>query len=137
MRDDKVVFQERSLSCEMAHLVSDSFGCERQVVFLMRHVFCSTSVHNCSSLDVPSCFPVVKLFLMLQGPRAEDERRKAKFQALATGLAFDNGAVSALLREKKKADLTLHDHTFHEYLLLSVCGSTNLCRPHAWLVRHA
>ena len=45
-------------------------------------------------------------------PRAEDVRRKARFQAQATGLAFDNGAVAALLREKKKADHTLHDQTY-------------------------
>ena len=36
----------------------------------------------------------------------------ARFQALATGLALDNGALSALHSEKKKADHTLHYHTF-------------------------
>ena len=36
--------------------------------------------------------------------------------------------MSALYREKKKAAHTLHDHTFHGYLLFSVRGSTNLCR---------
>ena len=47
-------------------------------------------------------------------PEAEDVRRKAKFHALATGLAPHNGALSALHREKTKADHTLHYHTFHE-----------------------
>ena len=58
---------------------------------------------------------------------AEDVRRKVP--SPGNGSRIDNGAVSALYREKQKADHTLHDHTFHEYLLFSVCGSTN--------VRHA
>ena len=60
------------------------------------------------------------------------ESRGRKAQGLvpspSNGSRSDNGAVSALYREKKKADHTLHDHTFHEYLLFSVWGSTNLCR---------
>ena len=36
------------------------------------------------------------------------------------GSPIDNGAVSALYREKKKADHALHDHTFHEYALQCV-----------------
>ena len=126
----QLFFKERSLSCEMTQLVSHSFGCERQAVFLMCHVFvpqAGTVVHH-FFVDVPSCFPVVKPSLMSYGPRAEGVRRKARFRALVTGLAFETGAVSALLREKKKADHALHDHTFHEYLPFSVCGSTNLCR---------
>ena len=82
----------------------------------MRAQFCLS--HH-FSVDVP---------LMPYCPSAEDVRRKARFQALATGVALTNGAVSALYCVKKKADHTLHDHTFHEYLLFSVCGSTNLCR---------
>ena len=42
-------------------------------------------------------------------PKAEDARSKARFQAPTTGLALDNGALSALHREK--ADHTPHDHT--------------------------
>ena len=44
-------------------------------------------------------------------PKAEDVKRNARFQALATGLVLDNGALSALYREKKKADHTMHYHT--------------------------
>ena len=50
---------------------------------------------------------------MFFSPKAEDVRRKARFQAVATGLARDNGASSASHGEKKKADHTPHDHT-HE-----------------------
>ena len=52
-------------------------------------------------------------------PRAEDVRRKVRFQALATGLALTMGAVSALYREKKKAGHTLHDRTFDRYFCCS------------------
>ena len=73
-----------------------------------------TSVHQ-FDVDVLSWFPVVKLLLVPIGPNTEDARRKARFRALATDLALDNGALSALHREKKKADHTLHDHTTLTY----------------------
>ena len=49
--------------------------------------------------------------------KTDDARRKARFQALATDLALDNGALSALHREKKKADHALHDHA-----TLTICS---------------
>ena len=75
-----------------------------------------TSVHQ-FDVDVASCFPVVKLLLVPLVPKTDDARRKARFQALATDLALDNGALSALHREKKKADHTLHDHA-----TLTICS---------------
>ena len=68
-----------------------------------------TSVHRALMLMFLLVFPVVVLFC----PNAEDARRKGGFQAQATGLALDNNALSALHREKKKADHTPHDHTSH------------------------
>ena len=64
-----------------------------------------TSVHR-FDVDVPSCFSSCEVASDAFRPNAEDVRRKAKFQAPATGLALDNGALSALHREKKKADHT-------------------------------
>ena len=57
-----------------------------------------TSVHQ-FDVDVPSCCPVVKLLPVPIGPNTEDARRKARFQALATDLALDSGALSSLHRE--------------------------------------
>ena len=70
-----------------------------------------TNVHrfNCFPSCLSSCEVASGAFCC---PKAEDVRRKDRFQALATGLALDNGALSALHSEKKKADHTLHYHTF-------------------------
>ena len=74
--------------------------------FLLCHAcpICTHSVPSCLS----SCEVASGAFCC---PKGEDVRRKAKFQALATGLALDNGALSALHLEKKKADHTLHYYT--------------------------
>ena len=69
-------FLERSLSCEMTKLVSPSLDCALHAFLLCAHSFCLS--HH-FSVDVP---------LMPYCPSAEDVRRKARFQAPATGLAL-------------------------------------------------
>ena len=60
-----------------------------------------TSVHR-FDVDVPSCFSSCEVASAAFRPNAEDVRRKAEFQAPATGLALDSGALRALHREKKE-----------------------------------
>ena len=84
-----LVFQERPLSCEMTQLVSLSLDCAEQAVSVVRAQFC-LSQHF--SFDV-------------RGRKAQ-----GKVASPSNGSRIDNGAVSALYREKKKAEHTLHDH---------------------------
>ena len=69
-------FKVQSLSCEMTQLVSLSLDCALHAVSVVRSHFCLS--HHLS-VDVP---------LMPYCPRAEDVRRKAGFQAQATGLTL-------------------------------------------------
>ena len=91
-----------------------SFGCERQAgVSVVSRLFHKRAQVSVALMFLP-VVPDVKLLPVPFARRAEDVRRKARFHALATGLALDNGALGALRREKKKADHTPHDHTCWE-----------------------
>ena len=78
---------------------------------MMRCLFLLCHAYPIYTHNTPSCLSSCEVASgAFCCPKAEDVRRKTRFQALATGLALDSGALSALHREKKKADHTLHHH---------------------------